>query len=338
MSSYISWKAPEHARLPDFIICGAMKCGTSTVHGILNSHPKVSIPEKEIHFFDIDDQLEHGCFSFPMKTRWAYPDMDTRSAELWQWYSDFFSSFPKDHVVGEDSTGYIASKGAISRISIQNKPVKLIVCLRHPTKRAYSQYWHMLRTGRGMFSFNDTIRFTPHQVLSRSLYLSQIETLLDCVPRERIFFFVLEEFLDNKREVAERLAEFIGISPGELPGDAHELHTNQAKVPKFITLQILKNRMLRSFGNAPCRAELPYGTTDKIGNEHFKTHFNRVYRRLNPQSHRRAPSMDSKTEAFLDQYFQRELAGIDELIGKPVSDTWFKSRSTVGISQGGHPD
>lgn len=53
------WVAPENVRLPDFIICGAMKCGTSTVHSLLNQHPYVYIPDPEINFFDIDDIFQH---------------------------------------------------------------------------------------------------------------------------------------------------------------------------------------------------------------------------------------------------------------------------------------
>ena len=44
-----------------------MKCGTTTVHEILNSHPDIGIPKTEINFFDIDDTLEHGIFFFMMK-------------------------------------------------------------------------------------------------------------------------------------------------------------------------------------------------------------------------------------------------------------------------------
>ena len=69
------WIAPQDIRLPDFIICGAMKCGTTTVHGILNSHPDIGIPNTEINFFDIDDTLEHSDFIFHADGRWFFPDI-----------------------------------------------------------------------------------------------------------------------------------------------------------------------------------------------------------------------------------------------------------------------
>ena len=59
-----NWIAPGNAFLPDFIIAGAMKSGTTTLHNILNEHPDVFIPDSEIHFFDMDDVIEHPEFNY----------------------------------------------------------------------------------------------------------------------------------------------------------------------------------------------------------------------------------------------------------------------------------
>lgn len=68
------WKYPPGMTLPDFIICGAMKSGTTTVHGILNRHPQIFIPDPEIHFFDIDDVLQHPDY-FCFQGEWYWPDI-----------------------------------------------------------------------------------------------------------------------------------------------------------------------------------------------------------------------------------------------------------------------
>ena len=52
--------------VPDFIIGGAPKCGTSSLHFILEAHPRIRIPKHEIHFFDVDDPLNH-----PDSTSWT---------------------------------------------------------------------------------------------------------------------------------------------------------------------------------------------------------------------------------------------------------------------------
>ena len=54
-----NWKAPKNSHLPDFIIAGAAKCGTTSLHNILNSHSDVFIPQGEPHFFDHDNFCHH---------------------------------------------------------------------------------------------------------------------------------------------------------------------------------------------------------------------------------------------------------------------------------------
>ena len=167
-----------------------MKCGTSTIHAILEEHPDVFLPQQEINFFDLDDLYQHPDFFWRNSTSgdWSYSDFKHCSDDCWRWYRSHFSDAPEGALIGEDSTCYLPSRRACERIAMQSKQIKAIICLRQPTLRAYSQYWHMLRTGRAMFSFEDTLRFTPDYVLERSQYLRQLMHFTSFVPRQQIFF------------------------------------------------------------------------------------------------------------------------------------------------------
>ena len=59
-----NWKSNQPESLPDFIIGGAMKSGTTSLHAILNSHPDIAIVQNELSFFDIDCMLQHPDFNF----------------------------------------------------------------------------------------------------------------------------------------------------------------------------------------------------------------------------------------------------------------------------------
>ncbi|WP_417858953.1 sulfotransferase [Xanthomarina gelatinilytica] len=85
-----NWIAPDTNLLPDFIIGGAMKSGTSTIHNILEKHPKVFIPKKEIGFFDIDNILEHSDFNFFTDNKWVSQSMDNDPEKMWRWYQEKF--------------------------------------------------------------------------------------------------------------------------------------------------------------------------------------------------------------------------------------------------------
>jgi len=326
------WVAPENTRLPDFIICGAMKCGTSTVHALLNKHPHIYIPDSEINFFDMDDLFQHTDFYIHGDSHWSWPNIADAPQDYWNWYQRFFNDAPGNCLVGENSTCYLPSAKASYRISLQPKPIKAIICLRQPTRRAYSQYWHMLRTGRALFDFEDTIKFTPSYVLDRSMYLNQVREFVRHIPRERIFFFVLEEFLANKERVTKNLAKFLSLNHDDFPEGALDTHANRATIPRSIELQAFKNRMLRSFGNMHYEDRLPFSvkTMEKRGS-FFARFVNKLHGKVNPSKPRPTPKMDPATRRFLDKYFQRELQGLGDIVGIDLDQLWFRKDTEIPL-------
>ncbi|MEM6652498.1 MAG: sulfotransferase domain-containing protein [Pseudomonadota bacterium] len=319
------WQAPPDTKLPDFIICGAMKCGTSTVHSILATHPDVFMPDGELNFFDIDDIFQHSDFVFQGKTRWVSPQIEVDPKHYWAWYQQKFDAAPTGSLIGEDSTCYLPSQRAAARISMQSKAIKTIICMRQPSLRAYSQYWHLVRSGRALFSFEDTIRFLPHSVLERSMYLPQITRFLNAIPRDRVYFFVLEEFLLDKSRVLRELSDFLCLDHALFAKDAKEIWTNHALLPRSLKLQLAMNRWFRSKGNSRYAERLPISLEDF---ESLRTNILiqgawKIHRAVNGVRRGKPPPMEFQTREFLDRLFQRELIGLDELVGKDLSSLWF---------------
>jgi hypothetical protein len=317
-----NWLCPDGHIVPDFIIAGAMKCGTSTVHELLNRHEKVFIPDSEINFFDIDDLFQHSDF-FSFNGAWHWPDFSTNPDSYWKWYQNFFKDAPADCLIGEDSTCYLPSAKAAKRIASQRKPIKIIICLRNPVDRAYSQYWHMLRTGRAMFSFEDTIRFTPEYVLQRSMYLEQVQRFTASFSRSQIFFFVLEDFLARKEQVISNLLYFLGLDKAQMPSNAIETHANSATLPRNIELCTWKNRILQSVGNTHYLGRLPFQTVNRKSIPWFVRGAERIHRKFNPLAPRNTPPMNDATKEFLMSFFQAELMGLSEIVGIDLENLWF---------------
>ncbi len=318
------WQAPENNKLPDFIICGAMKSGTTSLHAMLNQHPGVFIPQKELHFFDCDNPLQHPDFNAYAKLQWQSHSLnESNNNDYWLWYQQQFASAEKTQVLGEDSTTYLASPLAAKRIAQQNKKIKLIVMLRQPSKRAYSNYWHLVRSGRAMHSFEDTLLVNPNSVLNRSLYLNQIESYLKYFPKEQIKFVVFEEFIKDKRIVLKELCEFIGVDYNTLPLSAENLHENKATYPKYYKLQLLKNRVLPLAGNLTYQKH--FCTQNSITTQFSCLRYvNAAFRKVNPLVTKKPKAMTKNTKQFLDEYFKSELEGINDLIGRDVYSLWFK--------------
>jgi hypothetical protein len=320
-----SWLAPSDARIPDFIICGAMKSGTTTLHSSLNQHPDVFIPKEEVHFFDIDNILQHPDFNFFDGKNWIYQKIDINPSRYWKWYMSKVCPSTQERILGEDSTTYLSSETAIKRIAAQRKPIKLIIMLRHPTHRAYSQYWHMLRTGRAIYSFENTVLYEPHSVLERSMYLSQLRYIMSCIPREQVKVIALENFLMNREEILRQTCDFLEIDYASLPKYSSEVHSNSSRIPCFYHLQIMKNRCFRHCGNIYYRSYLPFTPSGKSDSRYLKFNFiEKVHRVVNPLVSASPPKIKPSTRMFLDDFFKEHLRGLDELVEQELFSLWFK--------------
>lgn len=313
------WLAPQDARLPDFVLCGAMKSGTSTLHYILNKHPHVFIPRKEIGFFDIDNIFEHPNYSFFDGNRWVTQDIHADPVKLWSWYTSHFKSAKVTDVIGEDSTTYLSSKIAAKRLSLQQKNIKLVILLRQPTFRAYSQYWHLVRTGRAKYDFERTILHNPWSVLYRSLYHDHLNSLFNHIDKQDVKIIIFEEFIKNKYAILKDLCSFINIDYRLLPSSAFEAHENKTRIPRFPQLQLFKNRLFPE-QSKKINKRLPYNAN----NERFMHNLlNSLHRKVNPHVEQKLPIMNYATKQFLDNYFKREFSGINEILNKDVMSLWF---------------
>ena len=325
------WHSLNQQQIPDFIISGAMKSGTSTLHKILAMHPKVFIPEGELHFFDHDDINEHPDFRSFSKTRGEWqtntkaPSFDAHA----KWYQDHFKHQASEMVLGEDSTTYLASTLAFRRIAEQQKPIKIIVMLRHPTARAYSQYWHELRAGRAIYSFEKSLEYMPGSLLSRSSYSRQLHELYKWVPKEHVMVIAFEDFLVNKMAVLARVCNFIGVDKEELPEQAIHLHENSAQLPRSIVLQVMKNKLLRQVGNQAYKAQFDHqgNAISRVKQITPAKAFHKFHSLVNPLVEKKPPKMNASTKRYLDNYFKHSLADLDEITGEPILNFWFSKES-----------
>ena len=127
---YLRWATAPWRALPDFIIIGAQKCGTTTLFDLLEQHPLLAPSyKKEIHYFD-------GGLD---------PRIDTFKKGL-SWYRGHFP-LKSGKLTFEASPLYLFNSLCAERIKRAVPDVKLIVLLRNPTDRAISHYFHSLRAG-----------------------------------------------------------------------------------------------------------------------------------------------------------------------------------------------
>ena len=179
-------------RLPDFLLIGATKCGTTSLHRWLIGHPKIWMPaEKELRYFTTEHHFHRG------------PD----------WYAAQFAAAPADAVVGEASNAYTRHPvydGVPARIAATLPRAKLIYVTRDPISRIESHYRHCLVTGIEWRGPNRALRADPRYVAA-SLYGHQLAQYLAHFPPSQILVLQSEALFADPQAQLDRLARFLGI-------------------------------------------------------------------------------------------------------------------------------
>jgi hypothetical protein len=208
---------------PDYIIVGTQKGGTTSLHRYLTEHPQVSGGRgKEIHFFS-----------------WKYD----RGLD---WYLARFPPDGEAKVLGEASTSYLCHPEAPARVRRVLPDVKLIVLLRNPVDRAYSQYQMNVKKGYEALTFEDALAAEPQRLCdaesrsdphwryasytTRGLYAEQLEWWLAEFPREQLLVLKSESFFARPDEGLQQALAFLGLpawSPASYevhnPGSYHDM-------------------------------------------------------------------------------------------------------------------
>ena len=315
-------KASAIGPMPSFIIGGAAKAGTSSLHEMLTRLPGVFIPDHELYLFAIDDFEQHPDFFVGPDGSWIERGYDAHRAEYLAWYSSFFADAPAGAILGEDSTSYLPSTRAATRIHSELPDVKLVFLLRDPASRTYSQYWHDLRVGRIVEGFEATLRHAPGTLLQRSRYLEQIRRYLDLFPREQVTFHLFEAMVEDPAPTLTAVARFIGATvPADLRLD--EIHRNPARVPRSLRFQLWRNRLVRDRTAARFRGHLP-GSAAGMGLRERAVRGR--WAAWNLDTNRRPPAMAPETRRFLDDLFRSENAGLADLIGLDVDRYWYSPK------------
>lgn len=319
-------RAPGMEGYPHFIIIGAQKSGTSSVHEILAHHERVFIPDREIFFFDVDDVEQHPDFFVRTRDGWTVHDFEADLERYQSWYLSLFAEARPDQLRGEDSTTYLASKVAPARIARLAPDVKLIAMLRDPVARAHSHYWHTVSTGRATMTFEDTLRYRPANLIARGCYAEQLERYLAHFTRERLHVVLFEQFVQDRQSVVDRMCEYLGLDH-TVDLSAVQSHRNAATAPLSLRGRLLANRLLRPVLEKSYRGRMPNmpGHDPSSARARMEGHplarkAARAYEAIKPR--RPYPPMQQETREFLEKLFCRLNARLPEIIYQDVARYW----------------
>jgi hypothetical protein len=204
---------------PDFIIIGAAKSATTWINYQLRQNPDVFLPGPEPHYFSTE--FHRG------------PD----------WYEGFFLNAAKGQAVGEKSADYLAHPEAARRIAQRLPGVRLIVQLRNPIERAYSDYCMFFRRG--------DVAADPERYLTRSrteiprfledgLYFRHLRRFLDFFPQDQIRAILYDD-IEHRPDIAYRaVCEHIGVQEAPLSAVSEKVKFKEAPMLPLALRRLLK--------------------------------------------------------------------------------------------------
>ncbi len=265
-------------RDPDFVIVGAMKCGTTSVFHWLRQHPEVYAADKELHYFDL--HYDNGR----------------------EWYRHHFREATDKQICGEGTPSYLYLPWARAGLARDLPEARFLVTLRDPVDRAWSHYLHNRERGMETLGFDAALAAEPDRLrdpsewarcsyASRGRYAEQLEDLFRLVGRERVLTLIFEsDVVREPGDTFQRVARFLGIDDSCVPDAVNQRHNSSGRV---------RSRKVRD----AC-APLPRALRNAIG--HINVSLAREHR------------IPQETREWLSMRFREDNQRLEQLLGRQL--------------------
>jgi hypothetical protein len=291
--------------LPNFLVIGASKGGTTTIHQVLDQHPQVFMCSvKEVGFFwSYGEPVEfHGPGQEKLRNR-LVNDLDR--------YQALFKNAANEKALGESSVRYISTPRAPKVIHDLIPQAKLIASLRQPADRAYSSYMHNLRDGVEPCSqFAEAVAqelngerddWTFCRYLSRGFYSVQIKRYLEYFEKEQLHISLFEDLKNNPKTLFRGLYRFLKVDEKFSPDLSHKHNVSG----------VIKNPVLRNMWTRTgrLRAAMRPLMSDRL--RHAATEW--FMRDLEK------PQFPKELRKELTEYFRQDIEQLQDLIGRDLS-------------------
>lgn len=271
--------------LPNFLVIGAQRSGTSLLHQILKNHPEIFVPQrrKEVHYFD------------------RYFTRET------EWYESYFpasAAASRYRAVGEVTPDYLGAPDVPARICDMLPEARLVAILRHPVDRAYSWYNFSRRNFNESRDFESFLR-ADQTVLLYGLYHQHLERYLTYFSRESLLILIYEELITNPGEALSELADFLGLTRAwPSPSTLVAKKVNTSELPRLpLCYSVIRRAaaiLTRHDVNWPVRIARRVGVRKWLGGGTLP------------------PPMSPETRAWLESFFEEDIRKLAALLQRDL--------------------
>ena len=313
--------------MPDFLVIGAPKAGTTALHAALARHPGLYMsPVKEPKFF-----LSDG----PPPTKGGPGDALTYREHIWRRpdYEALFDPAPAWTLRGESTPLYLYDRAAVRRIRATLPGARLIVIVRDPVERAHSNWTHLWSAG--LEPVGDFVRacgeeerriaagwasFWHYAGLGR--YGEQLEYLFTLFPREQVLVLRYRRLVDEPEQTLDQIFAFLGVEQGVVAEIARHNVTSHPESTLAHRTVSLAQRAGSSVGTF-----IPGLTAATLTGP--------LERFLQRHSRERQPLDWQQRQEVLPR-FEDDIKLLEKVLGESFED-WVRPRERSGGMVGGRP-
>ena len=273
---------------PTFFIVGAPRSGTTSLYNYLKTIPEIFMsPVKEPGYF-----IPNDFRGFTEKK-----------------YLDLFKNIKNEIVIGEASAGYLANREASLKIKKQIPDAKIIITLRDPVERTFSDYLNNLRTGNVKRTFeqdfenflrNNKEQSHLKKSIPVSMFFEQVKNYLNIFGKENVKVLIFEETIKDTKKAIEDVLEFLGV---------------QTQIPENFEKQYnAYSEPLGSFGTNIAKNKTISTIVKKIFPN--KNRENILHTILNKKG--KKPKMSKETKMKLQDLFLEDVKKLEKLLERPL--------------------
>lgn len=295
--------------LPNFLIIGVAKAGTTSLHYYLKQHPQIYMSSlKEPKFFAFEG--EELDFQGPAKD-----NIRKNSVTTLEEYQQLFEGVTEEIAIGEASPIYFEHPKAAHNIKHHIPEVKLVVVLRHPAERAFSAFSHLVREGYETLSFEEALQKEEDRINQKwiplfyykqiGFYYIHLKRYFDIFDREQIQVYLYEDLQDNCNSLLQNIYNFIGVDNSLIPDLSRK---NISGIPRsrllynlFAKENIIKSALKPMFSNQ-IRKKIYSVVTTKT---------------LKPK-----PKLSLTTKSNLIEVYKEDILRLQDLIDRDLS-SWL---------------
>lgn len=312
--------------LPTFLVVGAVKAGTTSLHEYLQQHPQIYMsPVKETNYFSDADMLFDN-FNVDYKQdisvdldKYLAGPMDKKihiaHVRNWEQYQLLFKHVANEIAVGEVSNSYLYAPDTANAIKNKLPDARIVMILRNPVERLYSQFLMNLKLGKIIekdllkeinADENKKIKGwgVSHLYLEIGNYYEQVKRYYDTFPKEQIKVILYDDYKHNPAEVMADLFGFLGVDASYTIDSGQRY--NEAGMPRFGKV----NYWLTQIG--------VYGLVKRLFPENLKDRLKQIiYTKKN------IPTMSKAEKEWLNGYYRDNILQLSRLINRDLS-AWYE--------------